>query len=98
MKKLIVGSALTVGIVFGTVAPAFAHFCTNANKNPDAGTVEFKDSTAVEHANPNSRADNSTGTGVWLDIGGGTIIHARNGLDPAAVVGSPDHGIVEAEF
>ena len=97
MKKLIVASALTAGIVFGTATPSFAFFCTNANKQPDAGAVEFKDSTAVEHANSNSRADNSTGTGAWLDVGGGTTIFARNGLAPAAFVGSPDHGIVEAE-
>lgn len=73
----------------------------NANKNPEAGTVEFKDSKSQANFET-SRAWNSEGTGAWIDSGEfggepGVIIFARNGLAPAAFVGSPDQGIVEAD-
>ena len=104
MQRVIVAFAIMAGVVVGSAAPSFAFFCTNASRNanaPAAGTVEFKDSNAQADMDT-SHAWNSTATGAWVDAGEfggpqGTIIFARNGLHPAAGVGSPDHGIVEAE-
>ena len=100
MRRVGVTTMIAAAVIAAGASPASAFFCTNANKNPDAGLIEFKDSTACEHVdcdNGNSRAFNSTGTGAYGDFGGGVVIFGRNGLDPAALVGSPDHGIVEAE-
>ena len=101
VKKLVLSAAIVGGFVVGSAAPSYAFFCGNASKNPDAGAMEFKESKA--QGNPEtSRAWNSEATGAWADSGdfggpAGVIVFGRNGLAPAAFVGSPDHGIVEAE-
>ena len=104
MRKLFVGAAVAAAVVVGSASPSFAFFCTNASRNehaPHAGTVEFKESNAQADMDT-SHAWNSTATGAWVDAGEfggpeGVIIFARAPLHPAAGVGSPDHGIVEAE-
>lgn len=100
-KKLVVSGALVAGVVVGAASPSYAFFCGNASKNPDAGTVEFKESGSQANFDT-SAAWNSTVSGAWVDSGEfggepGVVVFARNGLAPAAFVGSPDHGIVEAE-
>jgi hypothetical protein len=86
MKKLLTAAGVATGAVVLWATPASAHFCGNASKNPDAGLVEFREQKGNNI--------NSSGTGAWLDTGEG-IIFIRNGLHPAAGVGTPDNGIVE---
>lgn len=100
-RKFVVSGALVAGVVVGAASPSYAFFCGNASKNPDAGTVEFKDSGSQADFDTTG-AWNSTITGAWVDAGefggpAGVIVFSRNGLAPAAFVGSPDHGIVEAD-
>jgi hypothetical protein len=88
-RKAVFGVAIAGSTLLAAAAPSSAFFCGNANKKPGAGAAELKESF-----NPNA-AENSTFTGAYFDVGEDLELFVRNGLHPAADVGSPDHGIVE---